>query len=373
MQKVISINLNGIAFQLDESGYETLHEYLARAERQLQSNPDRAEIMADLEQAIADKCQAYLGPHKNVIAAAEIEKVVAEMGPVDPGSGESTGEVAGDAAAGSGGHTREAAPRRLFRIPTSDGAGSTRGAMIGGVCAGLAAYFQIDVTLVRIAFVIAAFLTKGFAIAAYIVMMFVIPEASTAEERAAAAGAPFNAKEVVDRVRKRSADTGRELRRQWRRQQRAWRRGWWPAGAPYYGPPPAALGLLPVFAIAQMALFLVAISMLISLVNTRAILSWRLPDDVPLWGAALGLLIVYQVAVSPLRAARHWAAIPAGTAASASVAFWHAVAWLTGLAFAIWLASDHIPEIREFLRRVPELVRDFALAMRDLVQRLGAE
>ena len=33
MQKVISINLNGNAYQLDESGYDTLREYLARAER----------------------------------------------------------------------------------------------------------------------------------------------------------------------------------------------------------------------------------------------------------------------------------------------------------------------------------------------------
>ena len=61
MQKVISINLNGNAYQLDESGYDALHEYLASAERALASNPDRAEIMADLEQAIADKCQKFLG------------------------------------------------------------------------------------------------------------------------------------------------------------------------------------------------------------------------------------------------------------------------------------------------------------------------
>ena len=34
MQKVISINLNGNAYQLDESGYDALRAYLARAEHE---------------------------------------------------------------------------------------------------------------------------------------------------------------------------------------------------------------------------------------------------------------------------------------------------------------------------------------------------
>ena len=38
--------------------------------------------MADLEQAIADKCAHFLQPHKNVLSAAEIEDVLQQMGPV---------------------------------------------------------------------------------------------------------------------------------------------------------------------------------------------------------------------------------------------------------------------------------------------------
>src|SRR6188472_2151795 len=76
MQKVISINLNGNAYQLDESGYEALREYLAGAERALAANPDGAEIMADLEQAIAEKCQRFLGSHKSVVTASEVDQIV---------------------------------------------------------------------------------------------------------------------------------------------------------------------------------------------------------------------------------------------------------------------------------------------------------
>ena len=61
--------------------------------------------------------------------------------------------------------------------------------MIAGVCNGLAAYFGVDVTLIRIGFVLAALFTKGAGMLGYVAMMFIVPEASTAEERAAAEAA----------------------------------------------------------------------------------------------------------------------------------------------------------------------------------------
>jgi hypothetical protein len=82
MNTVIIVNLNGIAFHLEEPGFQTLRAYLDRAQSQLAANPDKSEIMSDLEQAIADKCAHYLNPHKNVLTAAEVDDVVRQMGPV---------------------------------------------------------------------------------------------------------------------------------------------------------------------------------------------------------------------------------------------------------------------------------------------------
>src|SRR3977135_571283 len=82
MNTVIIINLNGNAFHLEEPGFQSLRTYLERAQAQLKDNPDRVEIMADLEQAIADKCAHFLRPHKNVLTSAEIDEVLKEMGPV---------------------------------------------------------------------------------------------------------------------------------------------------------------------------------------------------------------------------------------------------------------------------------------------------
>ena len=83
MQKVVSISLNGIAYQLEEPGYNQLRAYLERAESRLKDSPDRTEIMNDLEQAIGEKCARCLSPHKTVVNEAEVAKIIEEMGPVE--------------------------------------------------------------------------------------------------------------------------------------------------------------------------------------------------------------------------------------------------------------------------------------------------
>jgi phage shock protein PspC (stress-responsive transcriptional regulator) len=357
MQKVISINLNGNAFQLEEGGYDALQEYLATAERELKDNPDRAEIVSDLEQAIADKCQKYLAPHKTVITAAEVAQIVAEMGPVASGAGTESGEKNGTGAKQGGTTSVPPPPKRLYRIPD--------GAMIAGVCTGLGAYFQIDVTLIRIGFVVLALLTKGVGILVYIAMMFLVPEANTPEERAAAGGVPFNAREVVDRVKRQYEQGSRHWNRQWRRKQRRWRRAAWSGAAAV--PPPLAwtAAIVPLFGLVHLILFLIAAAMMISLVNRGAILNWQVPPDMPLWAAALMLFFAYQIVVSPFRAAQHWRWHPAASAAGGWLALWATVTWLIGLAIVLWVASSHVPEIGEFMLRVPHLFREFMYAVRD--------
>jgi len=362
MQKVIHINLNGHAYQLDESGYDALREYLAGAERALEANPDRTEIIADLEQAIADKCRKFLGPHKTVVTSTEVAQIVREMGPIEaPAAENAAGSV--DAPAGDKQTAAtDAPPKRLFRIPD--------GAMIAGVCTGIAAYFRIDVAFVRVGFALAAFVTKGAGIIAYVAMMFLIPEARTSEERASAGGTPFNAKEVIDRAKQQYAEGTKEWRRHWRQHQRQWRRQRWVPGAPLaHSQAPWMAPMVPVFALAHLALFLTMAAMMISLVNTGAILGRPLPPDVPVWAGALILLVGYQIVVSPIRAVQHWSWQLRSGGQPGPEAFWNAAIWLTGMAFVVWIGSNHIPEIREFVQRVPPLIQQFAEAMRRLFSR----
>ena len=142
MRTVITISLNGNAYQLDAVGYDALRAYLQVAEQRLAGNPDQAEILADLEQAIADKFSRYLGPHKNVVGADEVAEVIREMGPVDGGAGEAAAQAAagsgGAADAGGAGAGAAAGPGASGPAGVGVDAGTGTGAGVGaGIGAGL--------------------------------------------------------------------------------------------------------------------------------------------------------------------------------------------------------------------------------------------
>ena len=182
MRKVITINLNGTAYQVDEAGYDALTRYLDHAKARLGDDPDAAEILSDLEHAIGERCHATLGAHKNVVSAEEVAEILAEMGPVSGGTGDAVGD-APDAAAATPQDAPPAAepkpPRRkLYRL--KDG-----GSKLGGVCNGLAAYLDIDVVLVRLAFVALACGTGVFFIV-WLAMLVIVPLAQTEEQKAEA-------------------------------------------------------------------------------------------------------------------------------------------------------------------------------------------
>ena len=211
MQKVVSISLNGNSYQLEEPGFDQLRAYLERAESRLKDSPDRAEVMADLEQAISEKCRATLGPHKTVVNTNEVERIIAEMGPVESADEKAESEASGEAA-GAGASTFTPPPRkRLFQI--------REGAMWMGVCNGIAAYLNVDVTWVRIAFVVLTIFSSGLWFVVYLVLMFVVPVANTAEDRAAAFGMPFNTEELISRAKKNFEEFAQthRWRREWRR------------------------------------------------------------------------------------------------------------------------------------------------------------
>ena len=175
MRKVVTVSLNGRAFQVDETGYKSLQEYLQEAAARLATNPDAEEILSDLEQAIADKCHARLAPHRDVVSSEDVARILDEMGPVEvdgPLRDDSGTRAADDRPA-------ETTPprRRLFRL--------REGAKLGGVCQGLAAYTGIDVTWVRLGFLLLLFSTGVF-LFVWLAMLLIVPAAVTDEEKALA-------------------------------------------------------------------------------------------------------------------------------------------------------------------------------------------
>lgn len=256
MKKVVTINLNGNAYQLDEDAYEALGLYLESAHSRLRDNPDLEEIMSDLEQAIADKVKRFLGPNKTVVSGREIDEIIEEMGPVDSPPPDESDERAEPEPEqlGPGEPTAQAPerPRRLYRLTGGDEK------MLAGICAGIGAYFGIDSSIVRLVFLALAFATGGFAFLGYLALILIIPEAETPEQRAAAYGVPFDARGVIDRAKSRFGELGSGGARQSHHRQRGARK----AGREGTG---AFLGVLVlVFGV------LIGMSLLMGLVNMFA-------------------------------------------------------------------------------------------------------
>jgi phage shock protein PspC (stress-responsive transcriptional regulator) len=383
MRRVTTISLNGNAFQLEEDASAALARYLDAAAQALAGNPDREEIHSDLEQAIADKCGRFLGPHKSVLRLAELQQVIDEMGPVDTGSSGDAGAQAGvadAAAAGSAGP----APRRLYQI--SDGA------LISGLCNGLAAWLGVDVTPVRVVAVLLAFLTGGAAAIVYVVLMFIVPYASTSEQRAAAHGLPFNAQLLVERAKQKYSQFASSAREQaqrpgWRSD---WRREWrharaemrmarrharqeWraagssppaAAGVPPAAPLPAAASplhcaaqgltrlLLALLGVCVAVFVLGWLASLFSFITTGAFFGWSLPVHAPFWVVILAMFILYGMVTGPLRAARHVALPGTRPYPGALLATFDGLLALAVVLVLAWYAAHHMPEIRSFFEQL---------------------
>jgi phage shock protein PspC (stress-responsive transcriptional regulator) len=385
MNKVTTVNLNGNAYQLEESGYEALHAYLDAAARRLESNPDKDEIIADIEQAIAEKFRAILGAHKSVVATKEVEQIVTEMGPVEDSSAPADDSAdipfdpqrssRSDASAPPGSAdpsgSATSARKRLYKF--SDGA------MIGGVCNGLAVYFGIDVTIVRLVFALLTFFW-GVGPIVYIVMLIIVPKAQTPAEKATAGGIPPTAQDFIRRAKagyyegmKTFGDrrAQREWKRKFKREMRGWKRdfqqemnehatelkhNWHRYWGPPYQPHTGSWVALSLLSLVRGLLALVAAAVAISLVTTHAVFGFALPPGLPLWAALVLLFIVYKLIAWPFKAMRWIFCSRADYLTHPAVqllGFVQCILWLGFTIILIGFVSHHLPQIRVAIENLP--------------------
>ena len=192
MNRVTLINLAGRALYVEDDGVKAIDRWMETARATLEGDPDRDELLADFEQAIADRCAAHTWGDTDVVTTPAAEEVLAALGPVEPADASD-----GEAIDGAPIATDETPlrGRRLYRL-TGDGEG-----MIAGVCAGVAAYLNVDVTVVRVVTVIAALVSLGAVALVYGAMALIVPVASSPNERMAIRGYGQSAREVMSRAR----------------------------------------------------------------------------------------------------------------------------------------------------------------------------
>ena len=183
MQRIsVTANLNRSTLQFEEAAYARLESYFVEAARTLEGNPDKAEILADLEQAVADQCTKRMQAAQGVVTLAHLQPALEEIGSV---------QVPGATAPAD----REArsTPRPLQQV--------SEGAMISGVCQGFARYFEVHVTLLRIMAVLLLLASGGTMILVYLVLMLLLPYAPAERGSAPIRSIPAKSRELVGYVR----------------------------------------------------------------------------------------------------------------------------------------------------------------------------
>lgn len=212
MKPVVTASLNQQAYFFEQDAFERLEDYLRDANRALAHNPDREEILRDLEQAISERCPARARTASAVITLAELEPILTEMGPVsDPSSAqphEHEQVRAPEQDATQHGRADHAEAHREHREHRAEYVRPpleqiSEGALLSGVCMGLSRYFGIEVSLIRIAMVVLTLISAGLAIGLYLFLMFLLPYAPVDLDRTPIRRWPRKIRGWVERTRSR--------------------------------------------------------------------------------------------------------------------------------------------------------------------------
>ena len=176
MNKTISISLAGFSFIIEEQAYEKLNKYLQALRNSLEKD-EVDEVMYDIEIRIAEIFRENLDK-REVVNSDDVEKVIAQLGTpeaIEGQSEENTGQET----------SQEKTRKELFR--------DMKRGKIAGVCAGLAQYFGMDISLMRIIWILVFIFTVGFvSVVAYVILWIVLPEAETASDFLKMQGKPIN-------------------------------------------------------------------------------------------------------------------------------------------------------------------------------------
>lgn len=170
MKPTLNINLNGMVYHIDDDAYGLLQDYLQAVESRLGDSDDTKEIMLDIEARIAELFSDMLfRQHTEVVTIEMTRSVVTQLGTPESYVDEEE-HTAAEAATEPPVRVR----KRFYR--------DTDNQLLGGVCAGIAAYLGWDAFWVRILVILLTFLW-GITIPIYLIVWAIAPAATTAAQR----------------------------------------------------------------------------------------------------------------------------------------------------------------------------------------------
>ncbi len=189
MNDIKNINLGGYPFAIDLEAYFALEDYLDTIENHFSRSQGKSEIVSDIESRIAE---IFKDRPKNleVVSMKDVHEAIAIMGtPEDFGATSYDSKDYDDIP-----ESEWVFGRKLMRDPEDK--------IIGGVCSGAAAYFGIEDPIWVRLIMAALILGMGVGFGLYIVLWFVMPEATTASDRLAMRGEDINIENIGNEMEK---------------------------------------------------------------------------------------------------------------------------------------------------------------------------
>ena len=241
MNKTFNINIGGTVFNVDEDAYELLHKYLESIKLYFSKIDKDGEIIFDIESRIAENFQSKLSNKNISISLSDVKNIIKIMGTLDDfkeiyddeskeeetfsSNGKDSKRLNRDtsdkviAGVASGISNYFQVDPIIIRIiflaslfvggfgffayiicwigiPAKDGSDQTitkryyrdiDDKVIGGVAMGIAKYLSVDVSIIRILFIVSIFF-GGFGIIVYFILWFITPEARTVGEKMSMTG-----------------------------------------------------------------------------------------------------------------------------------------------------------------------------------------
>ena len=182
MKKTVTVNLGGSIVTLEEDAYSILSGYLSRLERHFANDTGKQEIIDAIEHRMAELFRENGKDEKFVNTSQDVNRVIKTMG--EPGE---IGDAEPNSTNKTNTHYTMPGYKRLYR--------DSDNRILGGVCSGLGAYWNVDPILLRILFIFLFFgIGTGFLL--YLILWIAIPKAVTLTEKMEMRGEPITAENI---------------------------------------------------------------------------------------------------------------------------------------------------------------------------------
>ena len=175
MKEITRIHLAKTPFSVEVDAKKSLEKYLNLIQKNMHAEPEAMrEIEARMVELLAERGVSKDGVigHDDVLA---VQKQMGEPRDFSDDASEAIDEIEDK-------DIDDKPAKQLMRDPDN--------AIIGGVCAGVAAYFNINPLWVRLIAIISPFMTFGTAVLIYVVMWLSMPPARTASDKLRMRGEP---------------------------------------------------------------------------------------------------------------------------------------------------------------------------------------